>query len=177
MAITVPQQGKRKMISSHENVFEMTKMQDSINSLMSIVMEMQDKFSTLETKVVENNHKIETSNLKEEVQQLKNAVDGKVQKKKPGPKKDKPTVYNMYMKYKSTEMKKNGEINDENYKHKWGECSKLWSTERDEYLENHNAEYKEIDSNDKKKKERWRQKNREALEKFHDEIINKYNLQ
>ena len=49
--------------------------------------------------------------------------------------------------------------------------------ERDEYLEAHNQEYKDIDSVDKNKKNSLEDEERDALEKFHDEIINKYNLQ
>lgn len=176
--IVVPQPvPKRKMISVHENNFEMSKIQDSINNIMNTLMEMQEKYANLEAKVVESNYKIETASLKDKVEQLTNTVEGKMTKKKPGPKKDKPTVYNLYMKFKSNEMKKNGELTDDNYKQKWGECSKAWSIERDEYLEAHNQEYKDIDHVDKNKRTRWRTKNRDALEKFHDEIINKYNLQ
>ena len=122
---------KRKMINIHENAFEMSKIQDSINNIMTTLMEMQDKYSTLEAKIVESNHKIETASLKDKVEELTNTVEGKIAKKKPGPKKDKPTVYNLYMKYKSNEMKESGELTDENYKQKWGECSKSWSKERD----------------------------------------------
>lgn len=168
---------KRKMINVHENSFEMSKIQDSINNIMNTLMQMQDKYADLEAKVVESNHKIETASLKDKVEQLTNTVEGKMTKKKPGPKKDKPTVYNLYMKFKSNEMKESGELTDDNYKKKWGECSKSWSKERDEYLEEHNEEYKKIDSVDKNSRTRWRTKNRDALEKFHDEIINKYNLQ
>jgi hypothetical protein len=177
MIIPPQQSTKRKMVNVHETTFEMSKIQDSINNIMTTLIEMQDKYANLESKVVENNHKIETANLKDKVEQLTNTVEGKMAKKKPGPKKDKPTVYNLYMKYKSNQMKKNGELTDDNYKQKWGECSKAWSSERDEYLEAHNQEYKDIDPVDKNKRTRWRTKNREALEKFHDEIINKHNLQ
>ena len=168
---------KRKMINVHETTFEMSKIQDSINNIMTTLMEMQDKYTNLEAKVVESNHKIETASLKEKVEQLTNTVEGKIKKKKPGPKKDKPTVYNLYMKLKSKEMKENGDLTDDNYTQKWGECSKAWSKERDEYLEANNEEYKNIDSVDKNKRTRWRTKNRDALEKFYDEIVNKYNLQ
>tara|TARA_Y100000389_G_scaffold1854_1_gene1894 strand:- start:946 stop:1491 length:546 start_codon:yes stop_codon:yes gene_type:complete len=177
MVIPSQQSTKRKMININENTFEMSKIQDSINNIMTTLMEMQDKYSALEAKVVESNHKIETASLKDKVEQLTNTVEGKIAKKKPGPKKDKPTVYNLYMKYKSNEMKESGELTDANYKQKWGECSKSWSKERDDYLESYNQEYKDIDSVDKNKRTRWRTKNRDALEKFHDEIINKYNLQ
>ena len=168
---------KRKMINVHETTFEMSKIQDSINNIMTTLMEMQDKYANLEAKVVESNHKIETASLKEKVEQLTNTVEGKMKKKKPGPKKEKPTVYNLYMKLKSKEMKENGDLTDDNYTQKWGECSKAWSKERDEYLEANNEEYKNIDSVDKNKRGRWRTKNRDALEKFYDEIVNKYNLQ
>lgn len=178
-AIAVPQQqnGKRKMTNVHENAFDMAKMQESINSLSSLVISLQNKCSSLETKLVENDHKVENTNLKDEVEKLKNTIEGKIAKKKPGPKKDKPTVYNLYMKFKTDEMRKNGEIKDDGkYKIKFGECSSLWSKERDEYLEANNEDYKAIDDNDEKERKKWRTKNKDKMENFNNVMINKYNL-
>lgn len=176
-AIAIPQQqnGKRKMTSVHETAFDMTKMQESINSLSSLVIKLQDKCASLETKLVENDHKLENTKLKDEMEQLKNTVEGKIAKKKPGPKKDKLTVYNMYMKYKTDEMKKNGQI-DDGYKQKFGGFGAMWSKERDDYLEAHYEDYKAIDAEEKKERTKWRTKNKEKVEKCYEEISNKYNL-